>query len=194
MGTKKTETIDVFDAVGSSIRIDSKSDKILRVLPRINEEINDEWISDKTRFAYDGINNQRIDRYYLRNSEGKLIEESEENILKIIHNNLSNTKSSHIAALVGNTLDCESIFSFKKFLDELKIENYDCRQDDSFFLPSQRFSYIFNSTIKGIDDSDLCLLVGTDIKKKHQFYHRELDKDFYLHQKIIKYLVLVILI
>ena len=163
---KKTETIDVFDAVGSSIRIDSKSDKILRVLPRINEEINDEWISDKTRFAYDGINNQRIDRCYLRNIEGKLIEESEENILRIVFNNLSNTKSSQIAALVGNTLDCESIFSFKKFLDELKIENYDCRQDDSFFIPSQRFSYIFNSTIKGIDDSDLCLLVGTDIKKE----------------------------
>ena len=68
----------------------------MRVLPRINEEINDEWISDKTRFAYDGINNQRIDRYYLRNSEGKLVEESEENILKIIHNNLSNTKSSQL--------------------------------------------------------------------------------------------------
>ena len=163
---KKTETIDVFDAVGSSIRIDSKSEKILRVLPRINEEINDEWISDKTRFAYDGINNQRIDRYYIRNTDGKLIEESEQNVLKAIHHNLSNTKSSEAAALVGNTLDCESIFSFKNFLDELKIENYDCRQDGSFFIPSQRFSYIFNSTIKGIDDSDLCLLIGTDIKKE----------------------------
>ena len=175
---KKTETIDVFDAVGSSIRIDSKSDKILRVLPRINEEINDEWISDKTRFAYDGINNQRIDRYYLRNSEGKLAEESEENILKIIHNNLSNTKASQVAALVGNTLDCESIFSFKKFLDELKIDNYDCRQDDSFFLPSQRFSYIFNSTIKGIDDSDLCLLVGTDIKKEAPILSSRIRQKF----------------
>jgi len=163
---KKTETIDVFDAVGSSIRIDSKSEKILRVLPRINEEINDEWISDKTRFAYDGINNQRIDRYYLRNTDGKLTEESEQNILKVIHHNLSNVKSSEVAALAGNTLDCESIFSLKNFLDELKIENYDCRQDDSFFIPSQRFSYIFNSTIKGIDDSDLCLLIGTDIKKE----------------------------
>ena len=100
------------------------------------------------------------------NADGKLIEESEENIIKAIHYNLSNTKSSNIAALVGNTLDCESIFSFKNFLDQLGIENYDCRQDDSFFIPSQRFSYIFNSTIKGIDDSDLCMLVGTDIKKE----------------------------
>ena len=183
---KKTETIDVFDAVGSSIRIDSKSDKILRVLPRINEEINDEWISDKTRFAYDGINNQRIDRYYLRNSEGKLTEESEDNILKIIQNNLSNTKPSQIAALVGNTLDCESIFSFKKFLDELKIENYDCRQDDSFFIPSQRFSYIFNSTIKGIDDSDLCLLVGTDIKKEAPILSSRIRQRFLSFPKSYK--------
>jgi NADH-quinone oxidoreductase subunit G len=183
---KKTETIDVFDAVGSSIRIDSKSDKILRVLPRINEEINDEWISDKTRFAYDGINNQRIDRYYLRNSEGKLAEESEENILKIIHNSLSNTKASQVAALVGNTLDCESIFSFKKFLDELKIDNYDCRQDDSFFLPFQRFSYIFNSTIKGIDDSDLCVLVGTDIKKEAPILSSRIRQKFLSSPKTYK--------
>ncbi len=185
---KKTETIDVFDAVGSSIRIDSKSDKILRVLPRINEEINDEWISDKTRFAYDGINNQRIDRFYLRNSEGKLIEESEENITKSIHNLISNTNSSQIAALAGNTLDCESIFSFKKFLNELKIENYDCRQDDSFFIPSQRFSYIFNSTIKGIDDSDSCLLVGTDIKKEAPILSSRIRQRFLSSPKNYKIL------
>ena len=183
---KKTETIDVFDAVGSSIRIDSKSDKILRVLPRINEEINDEWISDKTRFAYDGINNQRIDRYYLRNMEGKLVEESEENILRIIHNNLSNIKPSQVVALAGNTLDCESIFSFKKFLDELKIENYDCRQDDSFFIPSERFSYIFNSTIKGIDDSDLCLLVGTDVKKEAPILSSRIRQRFLSSPKSYK--------
>ena len=71
---KKTETVDVFDAVGSNIRIDSKGDKILRVLPKINEEINDEWISDKTRFAYDGVNYQRIDKFYSRNSDNKLSE------------------------------------------------------------------------------------------------------------------------
>ena len=183
---KKTETIDVFDAVGSSIRIDSKSDKILRVLPRINEDINDEWISDKTRFAYDGINNQRIDRYYSRNTVGKLIEEQEENVLKVIHHNFSNTKPSEIAALVGNTLDCESIFSFKNFLDELKIENYDCRQDDSFFVPSQRFSYIFNSTIKGIDDSDLCLLVGTDIKKEAPILSSRIRQRFLSSPKSYK--------
>ena len=86
----KTQSIDVFDAVGSNIRIDSKGDKILRVLPRINDEINDEWISDKTRFAYDGLNYQRIDKFYLRNSNNKLTESLEENAIQIIKSKLLN--------------------------------------------------------------------------------------------------------
>ena len=88
---KKTNSIDVFDAVGSNIRIDSKGDKIMRILPRINEEINEEWISDKTRFAYDGLNYQRIDKFYSRNSEGKLVEDSEESVLQKLSNKLINT-------------------------------------------------------------------------------------------------------
>ncbi len=163
---KKTESIDVFDAVGSNIRIDSKGDKILRVLPRINEEINEEWISDKTRFAYDGLNNQRLDRFYIKDENGKLVEDTEENILDLLKLKFTNTKPNEVAALTGNTLDCESIFSLKLLLDSLKIDNYDCRQDGSYFIDSDRSSYIFNSKIKGIDDSDLCLLVGTDIKKE----------------------------
>ena len=163
---KKTESVDVFDAVGSSIRIDSRGEKILRVLPRINEEINDEWITDKTRFAYDGLNRQRLDRFYHRNSVGKLEEISEAKALESLDYKISNNKSNEIGALIGNTLDCESVFSLKLLLDNLNIDNYDCRQDESFFIPSDRSSYIFNSTIKGIDESDACLLVGTDIKKE----------------------------
>ena len=163
---KKTQTIDVFDAVGSNIRLDSKGDKILRVLPRINEDINDEWISDKTRFAYDGLNHQRIDRFYFRNEKSKLVEESEETILEILKQKFQKTSQSKIGAVVGNTLDCESVFSFKLFLESIGVENYDCRQDKSFFIPKNRSSYLFNSKISGIDDSDLCLLVGTDIKKE----------------------------
>ncbi len=163
---KKTESIDVFDAVGSNIRIDSKGDQILRVLPRINEEINEEWISDKTRFAYDGLNNQRLDRFYIKDQNGKLVEDTEENILDLLKFKFINTKPNEVASLSGNTLDCESIFSLKLLLDHLKIDNYDCRQDGSYFIDSDRSSYLFNSKIKGIDDSDLCLLVGTDIKKE----------------------------
>ena len=163
---KKTQSIDVFDAVGSNIRMDSKGDKILRVLPRVNEKINDEWISDKTRFAYDGLNFQRIDKFYIRSSNNKLKEGSEEETIEIIKNKLLNTNKNNIASLIGNSIDCESIFSFKLLLDKIGALNYDCRQDESFFLPHERSSYIFNSRISGIDKSDLCVLIGTDIKKE----------------------------
>ncbi|MFL2661959.1 MAG: NADH-quinone oxidoreductase subunit NuoG [Alphaproteobacteria bacterium] len=163
---KKTDSIDVFDALGSNIRVDSKGDKVLRVLPRINEDINQEWISDKTRFAYDGLNHQRLDRFYFREKDAKLVEISEEKSFDILKNKLLKTKDSKLFAIVGNTLDCESVFSFKLLLDKLNFKNYDCRQDQSFFIPSKRFSYLFNSTISGIDESDLCILVGTDLRKE----------------------------
>ena len=163
---KKTDSIDVFDALGSNIRVDSKGDKVLRVLPRINEDINQEWISDKTRFAYDGLNHQRLDRFYFRDNTSKLSEISEERSFEILKNKLLKTKDSKFFSLVGNTLDCESVFSFKLFLDKLNFKNYDCRQDQSFFIPSKRFSYLFNSKISGIDESDLCILIGTDLRKE----------------------------
>jgi NADH-quinone oxidoreductase subunit G len=163
---KKTQSIDVFDAVGSNVRIDSKGDKILRVLPRINEDINDEWISDKTRFAYDGLNHQRIDRFYSRNADNKLTEDSADNVFNILKNKIINVSKNKIGSIVGNSLDCESIYAFKLFLDNLDAKNYECRQDDSYFIPNERSSYIFNSKISGIDESDLCILVGADIKKE----------------------------
>ena len=163
---KKTQTIDVFDAVGSNVRIDSKGDKILRVLPRINEEINDEWISDKTRYAYDGLNYQRIDKFYSRDSKGKLREELEENVIQIIKNKILNKNKNSIASIAGNSVDCESIFSLKLLLDNIGAFQYDCRQDESFFLPNERSSYIFNTKISGIDESDLCVLIGSDVKKE----------------------------
>ncbi len=163
---KKTNSIDVFDAVGSNIRLDSKGDKILRVLPRINEEINEEWISDKTRFAYDGLNHQRIDRFYLRDIHGDIQESSEETILKLLKSKLSEIDKKKIFSLCGNLLDCESIFSFKSFLKKINSNNFDCRQDNSFFIPNKRSSYLFNSSISGIDDSDLCIIVGSDLRKE----------------------------
>ncbi|MFL2661709.1 MAG: NADH-quinone oxidoreductase subunit NuoG [Alphaproteobacteria bacterium] len=163
---KKTNSIDVFDAVGSNIRLDSKGDKILRVLPRINEDINQEWISDKTRFAYDGLNHQRIDRYYLRDSNKKLVESSEESVLKTLKLVLSNTSKDKIFSICGNLEDCESIFSFKTFLDNFGAKNYDCRQDNSYFVPNKRSSYLFNSSFSGIDDSDCCVIVGSDLRKE----------------------------
>ncbi len=182
---KKTESIDVFDAVGSSIRIDSRGNEIMRVLPRVNEDINDEWISDKTRFAYDGLTRQRLDRFYFRENN-KLTECSQDSAIEIIKQKLTNFSSKKIAALVGNTLDCESIFAFKSFLDELKIDNYDCRQDNSYFDPTNRSSYLFNSAIKGIDESDLCFLVGTDIKKEAPILSSRIRQRYLLSPKSYK--------
>ena len=180
---KKTQTIDVFDAVGSNVRIDSKGDQILRVLPRINEEINDEWISDKTRFAYDGLNFQRINKFYIRDSNYKLTESSEEDAIQLIKSRLQTKNKNDIASIVGNSVDCESIFSFKLLLDKIGALNYDCRQDESFFLPNQRSSYIFNSTISGIDESDLCILIGTDIKKEAPVLSSRIRQRFLNYEK-----------
>ena len=179
---KKTQSIDVFDAVGSNIRMDSKGDKILRVLPRINEEINDEWISDKTRFAYDGLNYQRIDKFYIRSSNNKLCEELEENVIQIIKNKLLNNNKNNIASVVGNSL-IVNLFSFKLLLDKIGAYNYDCRQDESFFLPNLRSSYIFNSKISGIDNSDLCILIGTDIKREAPVLSSRLRQRFLNYDK-----------
>ena len=174
---KKTNSIDVFDAVGSNIRLDSKGDKILRVLPRINEEINEEWISDKTRFAYDGINHQRIDRFYVRKSNGEIEESSEETVLKLLKSKFSETDKKKIFSLCGNLLDCESIFSLKSFLQKIDSNNYDCRQDNSFFIPNKRSSYLFNSSISGIDNSDLCVIVGSDLRKEAPIIGARLRKQ-----------------
>ena len=180
---KKTQTIDVFDAVGSNVSIDSKGDQILRVLPRINEEINDEWISDKTRFAYDGLNFQRINKFYIRDLNNKLTESSEEDAIQLIKNRLQTKNKNDIASIVGNSVDCESLFSFKLLLDKIGASNYDCRQDESFFLPNQRSSYIFNSTISGIDESDLCILIGTDIKKEAPVLSSRIRQRFLNYEK-----------
>ena len=99
---KKTNSIDVFDAVGSNIRLDSKGDKILRVLPRFNENINEEWISDKTRYAYDGINHQRTDRFYLRDDSGNLIDCSENDGIKTLKTKLDQTNKTKTFSLIGN--------------------------------------------------------------------------------------------
>ncbi len=160
---KKFESIDLMDGVGSNVRFDLKGDKIMRVIPRINEEINEEWISDKTRFAYDGLLSQRLNSGYVRvNNELKEISNSE--LVKEVKDTISGSKK--IAALLGNTVDCETSYSFKMFLDGIGVCDYDCRQDNSFFIPKDRSSYLFNSKITGIDNSDLFLFIGCDLKKE----------------------------
>jgi len=157
----KTESIDVFDAMGSSIRIDTLGKKTLRVLPRINEEINEEWISDKSRFAIDGLSKQRIDIPYLL-KDGKLVIAEWDEVLGNITQEISKRGKENTLALSGKFTDIETLFSAKYFLQSLGSNYFDCRYDNVQFIENQRASYLFNSSIQEIDNADAILLIGTN--------------------------------
>ncbi len=159
---KKTESIDVMDAVGSNIRIDTRGRDVLRVLPRLNEEINEEWISDKTRYACDGLRRQRLDRPFLRNSRGRLEEVGWTEAFSQIVKRLKAIEGEKIAALAGDLCDVESIYALKQLMKILASPNLDCRQDGAAIDPRVRAGYIFNTTIIGIEEADTCLLIGTN--------------------------------
>lgn len=160
---RKTETIDVMDAVGSNIRVDVRGREVMRVMPRLNEGVNEEWISDRTRFAYDGLGKQRIDRPYIRDTEdNKLKEASWDEAFGFIAEKLKGLKGEEIAGLVGDLADVESIVALKDLLTGLGSPNMDCRTDGARFDPSVRAGYLFNSTIAGIDEADAILIVGAN--------------------------------
>ena len=156
----KVETIDVMDAVGSSIRMDSKGWEVKRVLPRINDEINEEWISDKTRYACDGLLNNRIDAPYIK-KDGEFKEVSWKETLSFINQNLENKKT--FGGLVGQFVDLETSYAFKKlFKNVFNSELVDFRQKDILFDTSNTFNFKFNTTISKIDEADFVLLVGAN--------------------------------
>ena len=156
----KVETIDVMDAVGSNIRMDSKGWEVKRVLPRINDEINEEWISDKTRYACDGLLNNRIDAPYIK-KDGEFKEVSWKEALSFINQNLENKKT--FGGLVGQLVDLETSYAFKKlFKNVFNSELVDFRQKDILFDTSNTFNFKFNTTISKIDDADFILLVGAN--------------------------------
>ena len=157
---KQTESIDVMDAIGSNIRIDTKGNKVMRVLPRNNDEVNEEWISDKTRFFWDGLSLQRIDKPYLREN-GKLRQVSWNKAIDVASDKLLNTNPEKIASITGDLVSIESIYSIKKLMDSIKSPNTECRQDGSK-INGSREKWLFNSKLSGIDESDGCLLIGTN--------------------------------
>ena len=159
---KKTETIDVMDAVGSNIRVDTYDWEVKRVLPIINEDINEEWISDKTRYACDGLLNQRLDTPYIKYNK-KFEKASWNEVYKIIKSRIKNTDKEKICGFVGDLTNMEASFIFKEFLERtLNIKKYESRPKKSFINTSVRENYLFNSTINGIEESDLIFLIGTN--------------------------------
>ncbi len=162
---RKTESIDAMDAVGSSIRVDARGAEVMRILPRLNEDVNEEWISDKSRFACDGLKRQRLDRPYIRRN-GKLQPATWGEALTAVAWKLRGTSPERIAALSGDLADAESQYALKELLSGMGVKNLDCRQDGAKVDPAVRASYLFNSTIAGIDQADVILLVGTDPRRE----------------------------
>ena len=160
---KKTESVDVFDGMGASIRIDSKGKNVLRVLPRLNEEINEEWINDKTRFAIDGLSRQRLDKPYIK-IDNKLEATSWDTALKLVASEIKKRGAENTSAFSGKFSDIESLYSTKNFLNLLNSEFYDCRFDNTQFIPGHRSSYLFNSSIQKIDEADAILIIGSNPK------------------------------
>ncbi|MEM7620231.1 MAG: NADH-quinone oxidoreductase subunit NuoG [Pseudomonadota bacterium] len=159
---RKTESIDVMDAVGSNIRVDSRGREVMRIMPRNHDSVNEEWISDKTRFIWDGLKTQRLDQPYVRES-GKLKPVSWDDAFAFIKQKYQQIEADSCAALVGDLASAEEIFAFKDLALKLGWKNLDCRQDGSQLDPSLgRSSYIFNSSIEGIEETDAVLLIGTN--------------------------------
>ena len=175
---KKTETIDVMDAVGSNIRVDTYGWEVKRILPRINEDINEEWISDKTRYACDGILKQRLDTPYIRKN-GKLEKTSWKEALITLSQKLKSFSPDQIAGVVGDLVDLETIYSFKSFFEKtLGSSNYESRNKKIYINPNERMNYIFNSTINGIEESDFILLVGTNPRLEATILNARIRKAY----------------
>ncbi|HMA50465.1 MAG TPA: NADH-quinone oxidoreductase subunit NuoG [Magnetospirillaceae bacterium] len=158
---KKTESIDVLDALGSNVRVDSRGNAVMRILPAINDDINEEWLGDKSRNSYDGLLRQRLDRPYVRNKKGKLEAASWGDALKAVAAKLTKAGGNKIAAIAGDLADAEAMVALKDLMGRLGSPNLDCRQDGAK-IGGPRGSYIFNSGIAGIEEADALLLIGTN--------------------------------
>ena len=171
----KTESIDVLDAVGSNIRVDARGPAVLRILPRLHEEVNEEWISDKTRFAFDGLMKRRLDRPYLRHN-GKLAEASWQDAFAAIAARLRGLSGERVAAIAGDLADVEAMFALKELMAALGSPHLDCRQDGAALDPSCRAGYLFNTMIAGIDQADACLLIGANPRVEAAIINARLRK------------------
>ncbi|MEO5338389.1 MAG: NADH-quinone oxidoreductase subunit NuoG [Magnetospirillum sp. WYHS-4] len=175
---RKTESVDVLDAVGSNIRVDVRGAEVMRILPRLNEDVNEEWISDKTRFACDGLKRQRLDTPYVRDAQGKLQPAAWDEAFAAIATRLKGLEGGKIAAIAGDLADCESMLLLKDLMASLGSPNLDCRQDGAALDASCRAGYLFNATIAGIEQADACLIVGSIPRTEAPIVNARLRKRY----------------
>ena len=174
---KKTESIDVMDAVGSNIRVDTYNWEVKRILPRLNNEINEEWISDKTRYSCDGLLKQRLDVPYIK-KENKLQKSNWDEAIKLIVDKLKSVQPDEIAGHIGDLINMENALAFKKLFKIFKSNNLEFREKFFYVNPEEKINYIFNSSITGIEESDLILLIGTNPRHEATILNARIRKTF----------------
>jgi len=176
---KKTETIDVMDAVGSNIRVDTYGWEVKRILPKINEDINEEWVSDKTRYACDGLLNQRLDTPFVKYKNGKFEKASWNEVYNIIKGKIKNTDSSKICGFAGDLINMETLYIFKEFFNKsLNSKNIESRNNHIYLNTEKRENYLFNSTINGIEESDFIFLIGTNPRFESTILNARIRKSY----------------
>jgi NADH-quinone oxidoreductase subunit G len=160
----KTQSVDVMDGVGSAIRVDTRGREVMRILPRINEAVNEEWISDKTRHVVDGLRTQRLDRPYIREN-GKLRATSWSEAFGVIEAKMGRIDGKRIGAVAGDLSGVDEMFALKELLAKCGSSNLAVQGGDAF-AGHGRASYIFNPTIAGIDQADALLIIGANPRKE----------------------------
>ncbi|KAI5072255.1 hypothetical protein GOP47_0012361 [Adiantum capillus-veneris] len=160
---KSTESIDVSDAVGANITINSRGPEVMRILPRLSEEVNEEWLSDKARFCYDGLKRQRLSEPMIRNAKGRLEPASWYDALKAVASVIAKSSPDQMAGIAGKVADAESMMALKDLLNKLGCENLRCEGDGLRPTADIRSDYLMNTTIYGLEKADVCLLIGTQV-------------------------------
>ncbi len=182
----KTESIDVLDAMGANIRIDARGNQVLRVLPRINEAINEEWISDKTRFAVDGLKYQRLDACFGKNANG--FEKLEyHNAIDGLATRLGQAKPDEIAIITGNQTDCETLFALKHLAGLLQTTRLECRLDGEQ-ISGESYNHLLNGTLEGVENADFILLVGANPRKTAPVFNARIRKAYLTGKTKIYYI------
>jgi NADH-quinone oxidoreductase subunit G len=173
---KKTESVDVMDAVGSAIRVDTRGREVMRILPRNNDAVNEEWISDKTRHVVDGLKSQRLDRPYVRKN-GRLVAASWGEALDVVAQRLKSTNPARIGAIAGDLAGAEEMLALKALMASLCSVNVDCRPAGEALDPwLGRGGYLFNTTIEGIDQADAILIIGSNPRIEAPVLHSRLRR------------------
>ncbi|NXO10705.1 NDUS1 oxidoreductase, partial [Oriolus oriolus] len=183
--TRKVESIDVLDAVGSNIVVSTRTGEVMRILPRLHEDINEEWISDKTRFAYDGLKRQRLTQPMIKNEKGVFVYASWEDVLARVAGVLQAVKGKEVAAVVGGLVDAEALIALKDLLNRVNCDTL-CTEE---IFPTAgagtdlRSNYLLNTKIAGVEEADVLLLVGTNPRFEAPLFNARIRKSW-LHNDL----------